>query len=115
MRPQLNLGSGGTMMTWMRVLLALAGACLALAAAAQSPAPSRGALLYDTHCVACHTTQVHWRERKLASDWESLAAETRRWQRNIGLGWSDDEIDDVVRYLNTTIYRFPDRAPKQTG
>ena len=102
-------------MTPMRIVLAFAVAGVALAAAAQAPAPSRGALLYDTHCVACHTTQVHWRDRKLASDWASLAAETRRWQRNIGLGWSDEEIEDVVRYLNTTIYRFPDQAPRQTG
>lgn len=99
----------------MRIVLPLAVTCGALAAGAQAPAPSRGALLYDTHCVACHTTQVHWRDRKVASDWASLAAETRRWQRNIGLGWSDEEIDDVVRYLNTTIYRFPDQAPRQTG
>jgi len=100
-------------MTPARILVLAAAFSVALAAAAQTP--SRGALLYDTHCIACHTKEVHWRERKLASDWQSLAAETRRWQRNIGLGWSDEEIDDVVRYLNTTIYRFPDRAPKQTG
>jgi len=102
-------------MTPARILVLAAAACAALAAVAQAPAPSRGALLYDTHCIACHTKEVHWRERKLATDWVSLAAETRRWQRNIGLGWSDEEIDDVVRYLNTTIYRFPDLAPKQTG
>ena len=99
----------------MRAPILLALACVALAAAAQVPAPSRGALLYDTHCIACHTKEVHWREHKLATDWQSLAAETQRWQRNLGLRWSEEEIDDVVRYLNTTIYRFPDQAPKQTG
>jgi mono/diheme cytochrome c family protein len=102
-------------MTPARILVLAAAACAAVAAVAQAPAPSRGALLYETHCIACHTKEVHWRERKLATDWASLAAETRRWQRNIGLRWSDEEIDDVVRYLNTTIYRFPDQAPKQTG
>jgi hypothetical protein len=96
-----------------RVLIALVVVATASAAAAQ--APSRGALLYDTHCVACHTTQVHWRERKLVSDWASLAAETQRWQRNLGLRWSDEEVEEVVRFLNTTIYRFPNQAPKQTG
>ena len=100
-------------MTPARILVLAAAVSVALAAAAQTS--SRGALLYDTHCIACHTKELHWRERKLATDWASLAAETRRWQRNIGLGWSDEEIDDVVRYLNTTIYRFPDQAPKQTG
>ena len=46
---------------------------------------------------------------------DACADETRRWQRNLDLRWSDDEGDDVVRFLNTTIYRFPDQAPKQTG
>jgi hypothetical protein len=31
------------------------------------------------------------------------------------LQWTDEEIDEVVRYLNATIYRFPDRAPRQIG
>ncbi len=90
-------------MTPARILVLAAAACAAVAAVAQAPAPSRGALLYDTHCIACHTTQVHWRERKLVSDWASLAAETQRWQRNLGLRWSDEEVEEVVRHLNTTI------------
>lgn len=82
--------------------------------AAQPPAaPARGELLYTTHCVACHTREVHWRARRVARDWSSLTAETQRWQRNLGLGWSDDDVDEVARYLNTTIYRFPEQAGKQ--
>jgi len=85
---------------------------------AQSPgqsAPSRGELLYETHCVACHTKQIHWRDRKLATDWASLSQQVRRWQGNSGLHWSDEEIDEVARYLNARIYRFPEQASKQTG
>jgi mono/diheme cytochrome c family protein len=68
---------------------------------------ARGELLYSTHCIACHTTQMHWRAKKLVVDWTSLEAEVRRWAGNARLGWSDEEIVDVARYLNTTIYRFP--------
>jgi hypothetical protein len=97
-------------------LIALAQTIMfALPSNAQSPpppAPSRGALLYDTHCTACHSTQVHWRDQRLATDWQSLAVQVRRWQGNAGLRWSDEDIDEVVRYLNKTIYRFPDEAPK---
>jgi len=83
---------------------------------AQSPpAPSRGAMLYETHCIACHSKQIHWRDDKLATDWSSLSRQVRRWQANSGLHWSDEEIDEVTRYLNTTIYRFPEQAAKQTG
>ena len=88
---------------------------LAVAPASPAQSPTRGELLYTTHCVACHTKEVHWRARRLATDWPTLTDETRRWQRNLGLKWTDDEVGDVVRYLNTTIYRFPDQAPKQTG
>ncbi|MEO8302560.1 MAG: cytochrome c [Betaproteobacteria bacterium] len=86
-----------------------------LAQSAVRPAVSRGALLYETHCIACHDAQVHWREDRLATDWASLSAQVRRWQANTGLQWTDDDIAAVVRYLNTTIYRFPDQAPKRIG
>lgn len=99
----------------MLVALALAFASPLNAQSPLQPAPSRGALLYDAHCTACHSTQVHWRDRRLATDWQSLAAQVRRWQANAGLRWTDEEIDEVARYLNTTIYRFPDEAPKLKG
>ena len=86
-----------------------------LAQSSGVPATSRGALLYDTHCVGCHDKQVHWRDGKLAKDWTSLKAQVRRWQANAGLRWPEAVIDEVVRYLNTTIYRFPDQSPIQAG
>lgn len=68
---------------------------------------SRGELLYSTHCIACHTTQVHWREKKLATDWRSLQSEVRRWQGASGLGWSNQDIAEVARYLNALHYHYP--------
>lgn len=68
---------------------------------------SRGELLYTTHCIACHAADIHWREQKLATDWNSLVDQVRRWRSNIGLIWSEDEVDDVSRYLNALHYGFP--------
>ncbi|MGA8147467.1 MAG: cytochrome c [Gallionellaceae bacterium] len=68
---------------------------------------TRGELLYSTHCIACHTTQVHWREKKLVTDWASLRAEIRHWQKFSNLEWSDDDIAAVARYLNALYYRYP--------
>jgi len=94
------------------VLIAVAaGAAVAIAQTA--PSPSRGELLYTTHCIACHTKDIHWREQKLATDWPSLERQVRRWARNSGLAWSDGDVADVVRYLNATYYRFA--APSVTG
>ena len=69
---------------------------------------SRGGLLYSTHCNTCHTAEIHWRKQKLATDWNSLKTQVRRWQTNIGLVWSEEEITDVAHYLNAAYYGFPD-------
>jgi len=79
----------------------------ALAHAQSKQGESRGELLYATHCSACHTSEIHWRERKLATDWSSLKVQVRRWQANIGLDWNEQEIADVAHYLNALHYGFP--------
>lgn len=104
---------------FVRAILA-AGLAAAGAVAQAQPAPerasTRGELLYATHCIECHNTQMHWRELKQAYDWDSLKAQVRRWQDIAMLGWDEDDIDEVARYLNQSIYRFPhpeDRAVSQ--
>ena len=88
-----------------RLMVLLLGPALAQA---QAPAAeSRGRMLYDNHCIACHTTQMHWRDRKLVNDWASLKVQVRRWQGAAQLNWSEDDIDDVARFLNDAYYRLP--------
>ncbi len=104
----------------MRLIVLLTAGVLSAAASPVAPAqtagdPARGRLLYDTHCIACHTKQIHWRDQKLVTDWTSLVAQVRRWQEVAGLGWSANDIEDVVRFLNSIVYRFPSQAPRQTG
>ncbi len=70
-------------------------------------AVSRGELLYSMHCVACHTTQVHWRDKKLATDWGHLQSEVARWQKLSELGWNNDDVTAVARYLNAIHYHYP--------
>lgn len=90
------------------VLFMLFGA-FGVAAAAAEPArdSSRARLLYDTHCIACHTEKVHWRDQKIATDWNSLKAEVDRWQKIGGLGWTGQDILEVSNYLNTLYYKYP--------
>ena len=86
----------------------LIGSMASMPAFAQSsPAQgvSRGALLYSTHCIACHNTQVHWRDAKIAKDWSGLKAEVRRWQAAAGLAWSEEDIAEVTQHLNALYYR----------
>ena len=85
-------------------------ACLLAVGAAFSGVPagaqSRGELLYTTHCVACHTTQVHWRDRRLAKDWSSLQAQVANWQAAASLNWSEEDIVAVTQHLNERFYGF---------
>lgn len=83
---------------------------LATTALAQTVVPSRGQTLYELHCIGCHSTQMHWRDRRQATDWPSLKAQVHLWQRNGHLNWTDDDVDDVARFLNATVYRFPQPA-----
>ncbi|MDP9927947.1 cytochrome c [Variovorax paradoxus] len=73
---------------------------------AQAQAPSRGELLYNTNCIACHSTQMHWRSRRLATDWTSLQEQVRRWQQAASLDWRDEDIVEVARFLNERYYGF---------
>jgi hypothetical protein len=94
--------------------LVVAGVLLARGALGQPQLDeSRPALLYDTYCRACHTEQVHWRDRRLVKDWTTLVAQVRRWQANLGLQWSDHEILEVAHYLNLRFYRFAPSAPAE--
>ncbi|MDP3169970.1 MAG: cytochrome C [Polaromonas sp.] len=73
----------------------------------------RGELLYSTHCIACHNAQLHWRDKKAAKNWDSLKAEVERWQKNSGLGWREEDVTEVARYLNTLYYHFAE--PRASG
>jgi mono/diheme cytochrome c family protein len=75
--------------------------------ALQARDASRGELLYSTHCVGCHGAQIHWREKSLVKDWTSLQAQVIRWQTVSELKWSNEDIAEVSRYLNTLHYRYP--------
>jgi len=98
------------LLSWL--LIACIGGAVSVAAQ-PAPSGSRGELLYTTHCFGCHSTQVHWRDRTLATDWTTLKAQVFRWQSNTGLGWPDDDVVAVTRYLNDLYYRFP--APVRTA
>lgn len=100
---------------WMSLLALGAGlsgpalaAELATGPAVGNPGnPGRGELLYSTHCVTCHTEQVHWRDKKIAKTRKQLLVEVRRWQDNANLGWSEADIAEVAGFLDAVHYRFP--------
>jgi mono/diheme cytochrome c family protein len=71
-----------------------------------APPASRGELLYTTHCIACHSTQMHWRDQRRATDLDSLKDQVRLWQGRALLSWDEQDIAEVTRYLNQRFYHF---------
>ena len=104
----------------MKITMVVTVAALILAAtlvAGQSSGvgDSRGELLYSTYCIGCHTTQMHWREKKLATDWGSLRYQVRRWQENVAPGLAEEDSTAIARYLNNLYYHFPATDAGQRG
>lgn len=77
---------------------------------------SAGQQLHDKACLSCHDSmtngkpeQIYTREDRTESSVEDIAGLQSRVQAcatNTGAQWFDDEIADVVDYLNTTYYKF---------
>lgn len=93
----------------------VAGACIAGSAAAADapklvaadvPDLDRGRLLYDNHCIVCHTSKVHRRFPPSAIDPDALRYIVKVWVEEQSLHWSQQDIEDVVQYLDRTHYRF---------
>jgi hypothetical protein len=87
-------------------LLALA-ALIALLLPAAGAQPERGRALYELRCTGCHSESVHARVKRVATDFDAVRGWVKRWDRDLKLGWSAEEIEDVTVYLNDTYYRHP--------
>jgi mono/diheme cytochrome c family protein len=74
--------------------------------AAGVPDLDRGRLLYENHCQVCHTPNIHRRAKRLPLNATELRVIVDQWQQEEKLGWSAQDIDDVVQFLRQTRYRF---------
>lgn len=81
--------------------------------AAQRPNDGVGALLYESNCQTCHLSQVHWRDKRIVTDWDSLRQQVGRWQTTLGLRWSGEQVSQVAAYLNLRYYKFS--APQKAS
>jgi|ERR1043166_452779 mono/diheme cytochrome c family protein len=83
-------------------------------AGAEGPDAARGRVLYNQHCSACHTPGIHGRTTGLPITRAELRMLVDTFRRQAGLGWTREEIDDMVEHLNTMVYRFrsEEKRPK---
>ena len=79
---------------------------LFIAAPAWAANIENGDDLHFENCTGCHDDSVYTRENRNVRDLTRLGQQVRFCKDTIGLTWFEDEVQDVVEYLNATYYHF---------
>ena len=62
--------------------------------------------LHFENCTGCHDSTVYTRDNRNVRDLPRLGQQVRFCKDTIGVAWFDDEVEDVIEYLNVTYYHF---------
>lgn len=68
---------------------------------------ANGQRLHDRQCVACHDTRAYTRAERRVKGVEGLMGRVRMCNQQLNANLSRDQLNDIVRYLNETFYKFP--------
>lgn len=73
----------------------------------------RGKQLVEENCIKCHAdmvggdgSKIYTREDRRIDSLEALNKQVHRCKDSLGMSWPEDQIADVVAYLNKTYYKF---------
>ena len=67
---------------------------------------TNGGLLHAEKCTSCHDSEMYTRENKIIQSLPRLGTQVRFCKDNLGVAWFDDEVDDVIGFLNKNYYHF---------
>jgi mono/diheme cytochrome c family protein len=81
-------------------------AVLAFSSPASLAEFDRGQALYENHCMECHESWAHTRDGRHVASLDALRKRVAAWSIHTGLGWSNEEVDDVTDYLNRQFYQL---------
>jgi mono/diheme cytochrome c family protein len=80
----------------------------------QAADAEHGKTLHQTHCTSCHIgmtggdgSPLYTRKDRRVNSLQGLKKQVRRCETTLELKWFDDDVADVVEYLNTQYYKFP--------
>lgn len=77
-----------------------------LAADDATNSAANGKKLHDAKCTGCHDTRQYTRKNRIIHTYEDLHARVEFCDGASKAGFSSDDLDDVVTYLNTEFYKF---------
>lgn len=67
---------------------------------------AKGKALHDKHCVACHDNKVYTRSDRSVKTVEGLMGRVNGCVRQTGAKLDSKQIDDVIKYLDESFYKF---------
>jgi hypothetical protein len=62
--------------------------------------------LHFENCTGCHDSTAYSRDNRKVRSLARLGTQVRFCKDNLGLTWFDDEVNDVIGYLNKEYYHF---------
>ena len=93
------------------IALCTAGLVLSMSTHAAAPDPINGKRLFEqSRCMSCHTAESFTSPTRKVKNYAALDSQVRRCDANLSTNWFDDQILDVVSYLNQMYYKFPTPA-----
>ncbi len=97
--------------TWSWIAVALT---LPVFSSAHAADAAKGKALHDSTCVSCHVRMtggdgsvLYTRPDRKVTSFDKLESQVRRCDANLQTRWFDDDIHNVVEYLNQAYYKFP--------
>ncbi len=67
---------------------------------------AKGKTLHAAQCSHCHDSSVYTRANRTVRTVEGLSARVQLCNTQLKKGLSKDELNDIVKYLNDSYYRF---------
>ena len=99
----------------MKTQLSIALLFTILSSVAMASDVNRGKSLHDDNCIECHVSiqggdgsGIYTRPDRRIDSLAALRSQVNRCKNSMGVSWPEDQIDDVVAYLNSMYYKFPE-------
>lgn len=99
----------------MKTQISLAVLFTVLSSTAIASDVNRGKSLHDDNCIECHVSiqggdgsGIYTRADRRIDSLPALRSQVNRCKNSMGVSWPQDQIDDVVAYLNSMYYKFPE-------
>ncbi len=107
-----SAGTAGVMVYSLLLLAMIVTIIVTAPAPASAANIGHGKFLYEQHCTRCHDTRVHTRPDRRIGSLEALQSQVQRCEHNASVNWPQQDVDDVVGYLDANFYKFGGGAQK---